>query len=293
MLGLLFGLNSCLNEEGTGEDPYKRLAEEVAIIDQTLVGIPNVIKDPSGVRIRINELGTGLPAKLNSKIHINYTGSLFSSGQQFEVGIADQKLSGYIAGWKIAFTILPVGTKARLYIPSGYGYGNRPNGSIPANSILVFDVTFNAATPTTTELNQLKTDSTTIASYIETNEIEGVVTDSTSLHYKITQQGTGDPATWFDEITMSYSIKLLTNPGTTVISVERTPSAAFASRLVDYIHGMKVGLSKMNVGSKATLYIPSYLAFGTEGASDGTGTLVIPPNANLIVEIHVTDIDYK
>jgi FKBP-type peptidyl-prolyl cis-trans isomerase len=91
---------------------------------------------------------------------------------------------------------------------------------------------------------------------------------------------------------MTYKIYLLSNDATPVITVVRQPSEAFASRLVDYINGMKVGLSKMNNASKATLYIPSGLAFGPNGATNA-GTLIIPGNSNIIVEVEVTSINYN
>lgn len=293
IVAMAFGLTSCLDEGTNGEDPYKRLAKEVAQIDLEIGLASNVIKDPSGIRILVQQLGTGLPANLSNKIDVDYTGRIFLHTESFDDGTADQKLSQYIAGWKLAFSILPEGSIAKLYIPSGYAYGNRANGSIPANSILEFDVKFNEVVHTTIEDNQLGTDTVAIDNYITTEGITDVVKDSTGLRYKITQAGTGDNATWYDQITMNYKIYLLTNDATPVITVEREPSEAFASRLVDYIHGMKVGLSKMNLGSKAVLYIPSGLAFGPDGATNSAGGLAVPPNSNIIVEIEVEDIDYR
>jgi len=50
------------------------------------------------------------------------------------------------------------------------------------------------------------------------------------------------------------------------------------------IPGFEEGLSKMNIGDKAVLFIPSNLAYGENGAGN-----VIPPNANIIFEIEMTD----
>ncbi|NJM26827.1 MAG: hypothetical protein HC859_16510 [Bacteroidia bacterium] len=55
-------------------------------------------------------------------------------------------LSDLIVGWKLVLPLLPNGTKATLYIPSGFGYGNNTirdeNNEIviPPNSILIFEV---------------------------------------------------------------------------------------------------------------------------------------------------------
>jgi FKBP-type peptidyl-prolyl cis-trans isomerase len=50
-----------------------------------------------------------------------------------------------IAGWDEAFALLPVGSKAKLLIPSALAYGSATKPNIPANSILEFDVTLISA----------------------------------------------------------------------------------------------------------------------------------------------------
>lgn len=50
------------------------------------------------------------------------------------------------------------------------------------------------------------------------------------------------------------------------------------------IPGFEEGLSKMNVGDKALLFIPSNIGYGENGAGN-----VIPPNANIIFEVQIID----
>ena len=50
------------------------------------------------------------------------------------------------------------------------------------------------------------------------------------------------------------------------------------------IPGFEEGLSKMNIGDKAILFIPSNLAYGENGAGN-----VIPPNSNIIFEIQMLE----
>lgn len=50
------------------------------------------------------------------------------------------------------------------------------------------------------------------------------------------------------------------------------------------IPGFIEGIEKMAIGDKATIFIPSYLAYGEAGAGD-----VVPPNANIIFEIELMD----
>jgi cyclophilin family peptidyl-prolyl cis-trans isomerase len=50
------------------------------------------------------------------------------------------------------------------------------------------------------------------------------------------------------------------------------------------IPGFEEGLCKLNIGDKALLFIPSNLGYGENGAGN-----VIPPNANLIFEVELTE----
>ena len=59
---------------------------------------------------------------------------------------------------------------------------------------------------------------------------------------------------------------------------------------MDYIQGLMIGLQQLREGSKATFYIPSGLGFGVQGASNSSGTTVIPGNANIIVDIEVISV---
>ena len=45
-----------------------------------------------------------------------------------------------IVGWQKGVPLISAGGKISLYIPPSLGYGSVPKGSIPANSILIFDI---------------------------------------------------------------------------------------------------------------------------------------------------------
>lgn len=293
LIGLSAFIFSC-SDSSDSFDSVAQLNKDIAEIDAYLTanGI-EAEKDVYGIRMQITELGTGLPAQITNGVDIDYTGRLFTTNAIFDADNAKGTLSTFIDGWKVAFTTLPVGSKARLFIPSPLAYGNVDQSTIPANSILVFDVEFNSVSQTSTELAQFKTDTTAIRTYINTpsKNITGVTKDATGVFYKITQEGSGSTATWYDRISLSYTIKLMSDDSKTVVDIDdRKPTDDFYSRVVDYIHGMKVGLMKMSVGSKATLYIPSVYGFGAQDATSN-GYVVVPANSNLIVDIEVTDID--
>lgn len=92
-------------------------------------------------------VGTGAEAQLGSKISVKYTGKLtdgtvFDStdkhgGQPATFTLAKGAL---IDGWVQGIPGMKVGGKRNLVVPSSLGYGDKVNGSIPANSTLNFDI---------------------------------------------------------------------------------------------------------------------------------------------------------
>jgi len=120
-----------------------QLAADVIAIDAYLddENITAVL-DPSGMRYVITQQGSGSTPCLEDNITFKYKGMYLSDGSVFEestVGIT-YPLSNLILGWKIVLPKLKKGTKATLYIPSGYAYGPNSSGTIPANTNLIFEI---------------------------------------------------------------------------------------------------------------------------------------------------------
>ena len=106
-----------------------------------------------------------------------------------------------------------------MIIPSLYAYGAQGQGaSIPANTILEFDVKFNEAKLSSTEASRLGADTTAIDNYLQTKSINAIK-DSTGLRYVITTPGTGPVASWYDKLTLKYTIKLLTDDTKAIVFV--------------------------------------------------------------------------
>lgn len=103
----------------------------------------NVSADPSGLYYEILSLGGGAAATINSKISITYVGQLLN-GTEFDrqttPNAAAWPLSGLIEGWQIGIPLIREGGHIRLLVPSSLGYGCQPYGSLPANSVLFFDI---------------------------------------------------------------------------------------------------------------------------------------------------------
>jgi FKBP-type peptidyl-prolyl cis-trans isomerase FkpA len=103
-------------------------------------------KTSTGLQYLIQEKGTGLVAKKNDMVAVNYYGvttdgkefdNSYKAGEpiKFPVGTGN-----VIPGWDEALMLLPTGTKAVLFIPSNLAYGAQGSGPIPANAELVFYV---------------------------------------------------------------------------------------------------------------------------------------------------------
>ncbi len=137
--------------------PAEQLQIDITAIDKYLADNMIVAQtDPSGLRYVISTLGTGSKPLLTSVLTVKYTGKLLSSGAIFDTsttatnptGITNLNgtpLSGFIQGWQVAFQLIPKGSKATLYIPSGLGYGKKGSTTggttaIPPNANLIFDV---------------------------------------------------------------------------------------------------------------------------------------------------------
>jgi FKBP-type peptidyl-prolyl cis-trans isomerase FkpA len=286
---LITGLSSCNTPDPF--DPVSQLNSDVSAIDARLAATPNVIKHVTGVSVVINELGEGLPASLylDPVVKVKYVGKLFSDGSTFDSGTTDKaKVSGFISGWQVALSILPVGSKATVYVPSYYGYGNSNTGTIPANSILVFDIEFQAITPSSAQITQFTSDSTKIEKYLADNNINAAY-DSAGMWYTITDTTDAAKPTIYDQVKVKYTYK--TFDGDTISTLEEKPVAdQFDSRVADYLNGIQAGLLNMNEGSKAIFYIPSTLGFASRSVTYNSGKDKVEPNTNLVVEMELIDI---
>ena len=98
----------------------------------------------SGLQYKVINPGSGASPKATSTVKVHYRGTLidgtefdssFKRGQPAEFGV-----SQVIRGWTEALQLMKKGAKYELTIPSELAYGPRDSGTIPANSVLNFEV---------------------------------------------------------------------------------------------------------------------------------------------------------
>ncbi len=88
--------------------------------------------------------GTGTVLNGTPTVQVRYVGFL-PNGTKFDEVAASAApvcfpLNQLIGGWIVGLQGMKIGGTRRLLIPPDLGYGARANGSIPANSNLLFDV---------------------------------------------------------------------------------------------------------------------------------------------------------
>jgi FKBP-type peptidyl-prolyl cis-trans isomerase len=106
---------------------------------------PGVVIKPDGLRYRILKNGFGYRPRPIDYVTVYYTGKLIN-GKVFdgtEEGMPVRfKVNSLIAGWSEALSLMKVGDRWEVVIPAGLGYGERgtPDGAIPPNQVLVFEL---------------------------------------------------------------------------------------------------------------------------------------------------------
>ena len=96
----------------------------------------------SGLYYIIEKPGDANHPTINSSVSAYYKGYLTNDVifDQTTTETATFPLAKVITGWQEGLPLIGAGGKIKLLIPSALGYGPYPAGSIPANSVLIFDV---------------------------------------------------------------------------------------------------------------------------------------------------------
>ena len=129
---------------------------------------------------------------------------------------------------------------------------------------------------------QMKVDSATIIQYLEENNIEAEATES-GLRYQITQKGKGVQPAAGDSVFVQYRGTLL--DGTEFDSSAERGPFGFVLGQNQVIQGWDEGIGLLNKGGKATLYVPSPLAYGPQARGE-----VIAENSILVFDVELVDV---
>lgn len=104
------------------------------------------VQEINGIKCAILKEGDGLIPCLENTVVVTYKGSFMSNGNVFDsrqLSPIEFPLNRLIMGWRLTFASFSKGTKATIYVPSGFGYGpdGYPQGNVPGNANLIFEIT--------------------------------------------------------------------------------------------------------------------------------------------------------
>ena len=125
----------------TKNKDYTQIDEDIIqeyIADHNL----DAVATGSGLYYVIETTGNGVFPDLSSVVTVAYTGKLTDGSvfdQSSSAGISFP-LTNVIEGWQEGIPLFSEGGTGKLLIPSALGYGSNAIGSIPANSVLIFDI---------------------------------------------------------------------------------------------------------------------------------------------------------
>ena len=140
---------------GCGKDstsPTPPEIEKTTFASSLNIDLATMTKTADGLYYKDITVGTGATIATGQLVGARYKGWL-ADGTLFDSNVGAQSAFPFhfgrgevIQGWDLGLVGMKVGGKRLLIIPPSLGYGPDKNGPIPANSILVFEVTVESAT---------------------------------------------------------------------------------------------------------------------------------------------------
>ena len=138
LAALLIGMISCKKDDTNTQS--EQLAEDVSLIEKYLTDNNlTAQKKNSGLYYIIEKAGNGVHPNIGSTVTVQYKGYLLD-GTEFDSGTATFPLSSVVTGWQEGIPLFKKGGRGQLFIPSYMGYGTSGSSSIPANSVIIFDI---------------------------------------------------------------------------------------------------------------------------------------------------------
>ena len=136
------GCGSCAKKETTCDPPQVTVPQEELTRLTDFINSRNITAelDARGFYYSIAAQGNGTHPSACADVTVNYKGTL-TNGATFDKREGSVfSLDGLVAGWRLGIPLIAAGGKITLYLPPSLGYGSSASGSIPGNSILIFEI---------------------------------------------------------------------------------------------------------------------------------------------------------
>ncbi len=258
-----------------------------------------IINTQKGDGIRMD---TGCIVKLQMKVSLIDGKQIFSSYDRPEPLKYTCGNKFDTPGLEEALVKMKKGEKSRVIVPSKMGFGDKGRGVIiPPYTTIVYDVEIvdilskaesdaerAAAKPQEPKMNDQKSETAKndeamlLENYLKDNKIT-VKPNASGLYYIEKTAGTGAQAVAGKKVKVHYTGTLL-NGKKFDSSVDRNEPFEFDLGVGQVIKGWDEGIAMMKVGGKATLIIPSSIAYGSRDMG------VIAPFSTLVFDVELIEV---
>lgn len=276
---------------------------------QAYVAKNNVTVQPTttGIYFLESKKGSGKSPYKDGYVTANYTVYLLGGEKLFSTldrgEPVDFKFGSQFEnkGFQEVIGMMKEGGKANAIVPSSQAFGAQGAGSVvPPFSTLYYEIElvkimsndeFQAKQADKNAKKQAdaaqkeKGEGAAIQKYLKDNNITPTTTLPSGLIYVEKQAGKGPKAANGKKVKVQYTGKLLDGK-VFDSSVERGQPFEFTLGQRAVIEGWDLGIALMNQGGKATLIIPSKLAYKDKGAGDK-----IPPYAPLVFDVELVEVE--
>jgi FKBP-type peptidyl-prolyl cis-trans isomerase len=162
VLFVTFSIVSCISSTEDDKIIFDRDIKTIEkfVAENPITTVKEFVDPALGILLQWQEDSkSGIKAAVGDSVKVNYTGKLVNNNvfdtsietiaKQFGIYNAQRTyeplsyvhgVGRVIVGFDYAVASMQKGDKLRVLIPSFFGYGNAPQGVIPANSVLVFDL---------------------------------------------------------------------------------------------------------------------------------------------------------
>lgn len=299
LIAIVAGFVSCRK---TDADPdINQYDEEQILAYIKSKGITGMQRDASGVYYKVLKNGTGPRFQYSDSVGLVFT--LHSvDGNYASTDTISNHYSGYLghisaAGYPLALQtaiyelVKNYGGKVRLLIPSHLGYGASGVGSgsstttntrISGNQCLDYYINVMNNQPTD---NQNTYDDLVIKNYLTANGLAGFQKTTSGLYYLITRAGVGTtPVTDNSYVNCNYTFQLL---NAYVFDQYNFEGSGARLEVPELTAGVKEAFKSFaTTGTKMTVIIPSYLAYGKTGISSQK----VPGNSCVRFDVQVLNV---
>jgi peptidylprolyl isomerase len=269
----------CLSSLSCGTDAVPTI-ETAQFASSLGVDLAKSTLQPNGVYYRDLVVGTGATITTGTHLFVNYSGWL-TNGALFDQNTSANSPFDFIYGqasvivaWNHGFTGMQIGGTRQLIVPPSAGYGSTASRTIPANSILVFNVTA-VNDPGVIETRQF-------AAALGV-DLAHSTKQSNGVYYRDLVVGTGADVKQGDVLYAQYQGWLADG---TLFDQNQSANSPFA-----FVYGAGTvivawdqGLTGMKIGGTRQLIAPPSAGYGIYGFGPVPGNAILVFNVTLVID---------